>query len=66
MADVYGLYESYVKQGMTPKEAAVKAQRETGLSAVTGKPFQQKKLQFTRKGVNYGGEFYGLFKRQGS
>lgn len=62
--DVASRYETYVKQGLNPKDAAKKAQQETGYSLVTGKPFKQSKLNFTSRGVNYGGQFLGLYRQR--
>ena len=54
MPDVNTLYKLYVSKGMTPKDAAKKAQNETGMSAVTGQKIKPKKLNFNTKGVQYG------------
>jgi len=52
--DIDALYKIYVAQGLTPKDAAKRAQEETGMSTVTGKPIKQKKVKFNTKGVQYG------------
>lgn len=54
MASVNELYRTYVSQGMSPRDAAKKIQNETGMSAVTGQPIKQKKISFTKKGIQYG------------
>ncbi len=35
------LYIQYLKQGLSPKEAAKMVQKTTGMSAVTGKPLKK-------------------------
>lgn len=54
LISVNTLYKEYLLQGMTPKDAAKKAQEETGFSTVTGQPIRQKKIQFKKKGIQYG------------
>lgn len=41
MPDVKRMYESLVKQGLTPKDAAKQVQAKTGLSTVTGRPINK-------------------------
>jgi len=47
------LYHLYIKQGMSPKDAAKIAQEKTGTSAVTGRPIT-KHLRFTKEKTYYG------------
>ncbi len=54
MENVQILYKKYLADGYTPKDAAKRAQEETGFSTVTGQPIKQKKVSFSSKGVTYG------------
>ena len=48
------LYQKYLKEGNSSKDAAKRAQQETGVALRTNAPIQQKKIQFTSKGTKYG------------
>lgn len=54
---VKSVFDQLVAKGMAPKEAAKLIQEKTGLSAVTGSPIKAKKVNFTKAGVSYGGQF---------
>ena len=51
--NVQEVYQGYLKQGMTPKDAAKMAQGQTGVSVVSGKPIT-KKVSFTKGRTAYG------------
>ena len=58
-ADVFTIYTRLLADGYTKKDAAKEAQARTGQSAVTGRKIN-KTLDFSRKGVTYGGQYTKL------
>jgi hypothetical protein len=63
LADVKELYESLVKEGRTPKDAAKEAQARTGVSLVTGRAINRD-LDANYKKVGYG-QYTSKFSKHG-
>ena len=55
--DVKQLYLDLIKQGKTPKDAAIEAQERTGISVVTGRPIN-KQLGETSKAYQDSGQLF--------